>query len=42
MGFFEENPIVFIVAVVLIVEIWTFVKNSVGRYVEARRSKRAD
>ena len=36
MGFFEDNPVVFVVAVVLIVEAWTLLKHCVTRYAAHR------
>ena len=39
MGFIEDNPVVFIVAVILIVEVWTSVKRFVTRYLAQRRGE---
>jgi hypothetical protein len=38
MGFFEENPIVFVVAVIVTVEVWSALKRSIARYATNRRN----
>jgi hypothetical protein len=40
MGFFEENPIVFVIAVVAIVEGWIRLREPLFRRVAALRTRR--
>ena len=39
MGWFEENPIVFVVLIVVTVETWSFLKRRVVAALSSRRAR---